>query len=143
MEWDWSAITAVGTSLAALVGIAGIWLNVWEKTKKLNTNFEAVPSFKLYLSNNSLRTTVIIKMMCCVKSHIFHVEYFTGLKELILPPATTRTIDIVKKDIHDAYCQAQMSAICNPNDKVKIVLCDNYGRKYTIRTNFGISAFEE
>lgn len=139
----WNAITAIGTSLAAFVGIAGIWLNVWEKTKKLDTNFETVPSFKIYLSNNSLRTTVITKMICCVKSHTFHVVYFTGLKELILPPATTRTIDIVKKDIHDAYRQARMSAICNPNDKVKFVLCDNYGRKYTIRTNFGISAFEE
>ena len=63
---NWDAISAVGTILAAVVGIAGIWLNLWDKTKKLNVNFETVPSFKIYLSNNSLRTTVITKMMCSV-----------------------------------------------------------------------------
>ena len=33
---NWDAISAVGTILAAIVGIAGIWLNLWDKTKKLN-----------------------------------------------------------------------------------------------------------
>lgn len=68
---NWDAISAVGTILAAVVGVAGIWLNLWDKTKKLNTNFETVPSFKIYLSNNSLRTTVITKMMCSVKTYVF------------------------------------------------------------------------
>lgn len=139
---NWNAVSAVGTILAAAIGAVGIWLNLWEKTKKLNTNFEVVPSFKIYLSNNSLRTTVITKMMYRVKTHIFHVQYFEGLREVILPPATTKIIDINKKDIHDAYCKIQMSAICNPNDKVEIILCDNYGRKYTIKTNLGIGAFK-
>ncbi len=139
---DWNAISAIGTILAAFVGIVGIWLNLWEKTKKLNTNFEMVPRFKIYLCNNSNRTTVITKMMCCVKTNIFYVKHFEGLSELTLPPATAKTIDITKQDIYDAYCQTQLSVLCNPNDKVKFILCDNYGRKYTIKTNLGIDAFK-
>ena len=138
----WDAISAVGTILAAIVGVAGIWLNVWEKTRKLKVDFEIVPSFKIYLSNNSLRSTVITKMMCSVNSHIFYIEYFDGLNELVLPPATTQSIDIVRQNIYDAYCEAKLSAICAPNDKVTISLCDNYGRKYRIKTDMGISAFE-
>ena len=68
---NWNAISAVGTILAAVVGIAGIWLNLWDKTKKLNINFETVPRFKIYLSNNSLRTTIITKIICSVNSNIF------------------------------------------------------------------------
>lgn len=139
---NWDAVSAIGTILAAVVGVAGIWLNLWDKTKKLNTNFEATPSFKIYLANNSLKTTVITKMMCSVKTHIFYVEYFEGLKELTLPPAATQSIDIIKQDIHDAYCKARLCAKCTPNDEVIIILCDNYGRKYKIKTDLGISAFE-
>ena len=139
---NWDAISAVGTILAAIVGIAGIWLNLWDKTKKLKTNFETVPSFKIYLSNNSLRTTVITKMMCSVKTHIFYVEYFEGLRELILPPATTHSIDVIKQDIHDAYCKTKMCALCNSDEKVKIILCDNYGRNYIIKTDLSIDAFD-
>ena len=140
---NWDAISAVGTILAAVVGIAGIWLNLWDKTKKLNINFETVPSFKIYLSNNSLRTTIITKIMCSVSSYIFYVEYFDGLRELTLPPASTHCIDIIKKDIHDAYCKARLCAKCAPNDKVIFTLYDNYGRKYTVKTDLGISAFED
>lgn len=139
---DWNAVSAVGTILAAFVGVVGIWLNLWDKTKKLNTKFEMIPSFKIYLCNNSNRTTVITKMICCVKTHVFYVKYFKGLGELTLPPATAQTIDIIKKDIYDAYCETQMSAICNPNDKVKIILYDNYGRKYIIKTYIGIGVFK-
>jgi len=139
---NWDAVSAIGTILAAVVGVAGIWLNLWDKTKKLNTNFESTPSFKIYLANNSLKTTVITKMMCSVKTHIFYVEYFEGLKELTLPPATTQSIDIIKQDIHDAYCKARLCAKCTPNDEVIIILCDNYGRKYKIKTGLGIGAFK-
>lgn len=140
---NWDAISAVGTILAAVVGIAGIWLNLWDKTKKLNINFETVPSFKIYLSNNSLRTTIINKMMCSVSSYNFYVEYFDGLKELTLPPTSTHCIDIIKKDIHDAYFKARLCAKCAPNDKVIFILHDNFGRKYTVKTDLGISAFED
>ena len=140
---NWNALSAIGTTLAAIVGIIGIWLNLWDKTRKLYTHFEMVPNFKIYLSNNSLRTITITKLSCCINTHIFHVEYFDGLRELTLPPAATQSIDIIKQDISRAYCKINMCAICNPNDKVKIILCDNYGRRYTIKTDLSIDAFQE
>lgn len=140
---NWNALSAIGTTLAAIVGIIGIWLNLWDKTRKIHTHFEMVPNFKIYLSNNSLRTIVIIKMICCIDTHIFYVKHFKGISELNLPPATTQNIDIIKQDIYGAYCKTNMCAICNPNDKVKIILYDNYGRKYIIKTDLSIGAFQE
>lgn len=140
---NWNALSAIGTTLATLVGIIGIWLNLWDKKRKIHTHFEMVPNLKIYLSNNSLRTIVITKMICCIDTHIFHVEYFEGLKELTLPPATTQNIDIIKQDIYRSYCKTNMCAVCNPNDKVKIILYDNYGRKYTVKTDLNIGAFQE
>lgn len=139
----WNALSAIGTTLATIVGIVGIWLNLWDKTRKIHIHFETVPNFKIYLSNNSLRTIAITKMICCIGTHIFYVKYFDGLQELILPPATTQNIDIIKQDVYRAYCEINMSAICTPNDNVKIILYDNYGRKYTIKTDLNISAFQE
>ena len=140
---NWTALSAIGTTLATIVGIVGIWLNLWDKTRKIQAHFETVPNFKVYLSNNSLRTIVITKMICSINTHVFHVEYFEGLSELTLPPATTQNINIIKQDIYRAYHKTNMCAICNPNDKVKIILYDNYGRKYTIKTDLSIDAFQE
>ena len=140
---NWDALSAIGTTLATFVGIIGIWLNLWDKTRKIHTHFEMVPYFKIYLSNNSLRTIVITKMVCCINTHVFHIEYFEGLRELTLPPATIQSIDIIKQDIYSSYCKINMCAICNPKDKVKIILYDNYGRKYTVKTDLSIGAFQE
>ena len=140
---NWNAISAMGTILAAIVGIAGIWINLCDKKRKIHTHFERVPSFKICLSNNSLRTVIITKMIYCIDTHVFHVEYFEGLRELALPPATTQNIDIIKQDVYRTYCKTNMSVICNANDKVKIILYDNYGRKYTIKTDLSIAAFQE
>lgn len=140
---NWNALSAIGTTLATIVGITGIWLNLWDKTRKIHTHFEMVPNFKIYLSNNSLRTIVITKMICSINTHVFHAEYFEGLREMALPPATTQNIGIIKQDIYEAYCKTNMCAICNPNDKVKIIIYDNYGRKYTIKTDLSINAFQE
>lgn len=140
---NWNALSAIGTTLATIVGITGIWLNLWDKTRKIQAHFEMVPNFKIYLSNNSLRTIVITKMICSINTHVFHVEYFEGLSELTLPPATTQNINIIKQDIYRAYYKTNMCAICNPNDKVKIILYDNYGRKYTIKTDLSIDTFQE
>ena len=140
---NWDALSAIGTTLATFVGIIGIWLNLWDKTRKIHIHFETVPNFKIYLSNNSLRTIAITKMICCIGTHIFYVKYFDGLQELILPPATTQNIDIIKQDVYRAYCEINMSAICTPNDNVKIILYDNYGRKYTLKTDLSFAAFQE
>lgn len=140
---NWNAVTAIGTCLAAFVGIAGIWLNLWDKTRKLNIYFEGVPHFKINISNNSQRTAMITKVHYSVKTHIFHVEYFSGLRELTVSPATTQSIYIPKQDIYNAYFQAKIDALCNPDEKIVITLFDNYGRKYTIKTNYGIGIWGE
>ena len=140
---NWNALSAIGTTLATIVGIVGIWLNLWDKTKKLHIHLETVPSFKIYLSNNSLRTIAITKIIYCINTHVFHVKYFDGLRELNLAPATTQNIDIIKQDVYRAYCKTNMSAICSPNDNVKIILYDNYGRKYIIKTDLSIGAFQQ
>ena len=130
MDLNWDALSAIGTILAAIVGVVGIWLNLWDKTKKIHTNFEIVPSFKIHLSNNSLRTVTITKMICCMgtDAHAFYVEYFDGLRELILPPAATHSIDIIKQDVFKSYCETNICAGCNPKDKIRIILYDNYNR---------------
>ena len=140
---DWSAVSAVGTCLAAFVGIVGIWLNLWEKIRKLNIYFEAVPNFEIYISNNSQRAAMITKIDYSVGKHIFHVESFSGLRELTVPPGTTKTIYIPKQDVHNAYFQAKIDALCNPNENIVITLYDNYRKKYTIKTDYGIGAFEK
>lgn len=140
---NWDALSAIGTTLATFVGIIGIWLNLRDKTRKIHTHFEMVPYFKIYLSNNSLRTIVITKMICCINTHVFHIEYFEGLRELTLTPATIQSIDIIRQEIYSSYCKTNMCAICNPKDKVKIILYDNYGRKYTVKTDLSIGAFQE
>lgn len=138
---NWNAVSAIGTTLAAAVGIVGIWLNLRDKSKRLNISFQTVPDLKLYLANNSLRTVVITKMICSVKTHIFYVKYFQGSKELIILPAMTQSVDIIKQEIHDEYCKTGMCSICNANDEVCIILYDNYGRKYTVKTGFNIRIF--
>ena len=138
---NWNALSAIGTTLATIVGIVGIWLNLWDKTRKIHTHFETVPDFKIYLSNNSLRTVAITRMICCIDTHVLHTKYFDGLKELTLPPATTKNIDIVEQVIYKSFCGQNLSAICNPNDKVKFILYDNYDRKYIIKTDLSIDAF--
>ncbi len=139
----WNELSAIGTILAAFVGIIGIWINYRDKTRRLHTYFKMVPNFKIYLSNNSLRTIVVTKMICCIGTQVFYVKYFEGMSELTLPPSTTENIDISKKDIYEEYYNTNMSAICNANDEVKIILYDNYGRKYTIKTNLSINAFQK
>ena len=84
-------------------------------------------------------------MICCIgtDAYTFYVEYFDGLRELTLPPAATHSIDVIKQDIFKSYCETNTYAICNPKDKIRIILYDNYGRKYTIKTDLSIGAFQE
>ena len=99
---DWNAISAIGTIVASIVGIAGIWINLWEKTKRLSIQFFAVPCFKILICNSSLRTVAVTKVVYSLKGRPFHVEYFDGLHEMILPPASTQSISIDKQDIYSS-----------------------------------------
>lgn len=98
--------------------------------------------FRLYISNGSLRSVAITKMVCAVDDHVFSVKMFDGLQEVCLAPASVRKIDIRKEEIYDEYYKCQLDALCNPKDEIIIFLHDNYGRKYRIKTGFVISAFK-
>ena len=139
---DWNALSAIGTTLAAIVGIIGIWLNLCDRTRKLYISLQRVPDLKICISNNSIKTIVITKMICCINTHVFHVEYFEGFREFILPPATTKNLDIIKQDVFEAYCKTKL-CVNKTYDEVKFILYDNYGRKYTIETGFRIADFDE
>lgn len=138
----WTALSAIGTIIAAFVGIAGIWLNIWDKKKRLKASFEAIPSFSIYISNASLRSVIITKIVCTVDNHVFYVKVYDGLQEVCLNPASVKKIEISKQEIYDEYYKCQLDALCNPNDEVVMILHDNYDRKYKIKTGFGISAFK-
>lgn len=140
---DWNIVSAIGTVLAAFVGVAGIWINFWDKHRKLNIKFELIPNAKLYISNNSQRTVAITKLLFCVKDHIFFAEYFDGLKEIYLQPATTTSFSINKKDVYNSYFQHQTETFCNLNENVNIILYDNYDRKHMVKTFFSIESFKE
>ena len=56
---NWDAITAIGTISAAFVGVIGIWINLYEKTKRLSIKFEFIPRVSLYIANNSMRGVFI------------------------------------------------------------------------------------
>lgn len=141
MESFWNILSSVGTVVAAIVGIIGVWLNLWDRTRKLTVDFRMIPSFKIYLSNTSLRSVVITKMVCSVNDHVFYVDYFEGLKAIYLPPATTQDILLDKSELLDSYCKVPMCVLCHDNEKdiVKIVIYDNYGRKYTIREDITVA----
>ena len=140
---DWNAISAIGTIMASFVGIIGIWINLWDKKKRLSTNFEMYPPYKIFISNNSLRTVVITKMVCSINNHIIYVERFSGLEELRISPASIQSITLSKGSILESYEKLNMSAFCNSNEKINITIHDNFGRKYKIKTDLTIGFFRE
>jgi hypothetical protein len=56
---NWDAITGIGTIGATCVVIIGIWLNLYEKTKKLLIKAEYLPRFVIYATNDYMRTVII------------------------------------------------------------------------------------
>ena len=139
---DLDAISAIATSIASMVGIAGIWLNIWQQTKRLSVQFVGVPSFKIFICNNSMRAVAVTKLICSINNHPFYVEHFDGLHEVILQPASTQSIVISKQDVCSSFYKAQMDALSMPNDGIDIVIYDNYGRKYKKKTRMSIGAFK-
>lgn len=133
-------LSSIGTILAAVIGIVGVWLNLWDRTRRLTVDFRTIPSFKIYLSNTSLRSVMITKMVCSVNDNVFYVDYFEGLKAICLPPATTQDISIDKSELLNSYCNLSMNILSqgSEKDKVEIVIFDNYGRKYRIKEDITV-----
>ena len=135
---NWDAITAIGTITAAIVGVSGIWINYYEKTKRLSILFQIVPKIELIISNNSTRSVAITKMIIEIKDYIFYAEYYTGLQQLIVPPASTEAIVINSDAVKAEYKKLSMESLCSKEDTIIIILYDNYKRRYKVKTNLPI-----
>lgn len=140
---DWNIVSAIGTILAAVVGVIGIWINIWEKQRKLNVKIDFVPNAIIYISNNSQRTVAITKIIYSIDNHMFFVEHLAGLEELYLMPATTHSYKINKQNVHNAYIQHQMDLLGCRHKQIVITLYDNYDRKHQIKSNYSIDCFIE
>ena len=123
---------------------ASVWIGIclWEKTKRLKVTFEMIPNYEIFISNDSSRTVNVIRLSCSVNKHVFYVKAFNGLKEKVLHPYTTASVQLDTKEIFNQYYQAQADAFANPKDPISIVIRDHRGRKYTVKTEFGISGFK-
>ena len=138
---NWDAISAVGTIIAAFVGIAGIWISFLDKRRRLVIQFELIPLLKLYICNPSTQTIIVTKMRCSIKTSVFYVEVFDGLREIRLAPSATQSISIAGKSVYDAYHKLQLNEMYSPSESVEITLFDNYNRKYVIKTGATIASF--
>ena len=135
---NWDAITAIGTISAAFVGVIGIWINLHEKTKRLSIKIEYIPCASLYIANNSMRTVMITKIVFSVKQHVFYVDICDGLSEIKIQPGSVDRISFVGEYIIKTYNETQVAALCDPSDRIDIILSDNYRRKYRVKTEFTI-----
>lgn len=139
---NWDALTAVGTIAAAVVGIVGIWINVFEKTRRLSIRLEYVPCLMVYVVNKSLRTVMITKIVLSIMGLIFYVDMLEGLNEIRIQPGGIQIIQLNYKDVQQSHEKAQLGKICNPADKVTITIRDSFRRKYTVKTDMTIGMFE-
>ena len=139
---NWDAITGIGTIGATCVGIIGIWLNLYEKTKKLLIMAEYAPRFVIYATNDSMRTVIITKIVFSIDTHVFYVDIRDGLQELRIQPSGVDRITFNGRSVVQAYHKAGMEKLCNPADKIGITIHDNYKRKYKIRTDLTIGMFD-
>ena len=139
---NWDAITGIGTIGATCVGIIGIWLNLYEKTKKLLIKAEYAPRFVIYATNDSMRTVIITKIVFSIDTHVFYVDIRDGLQELRIQPSGVDRITFNGSSVVQSYHKAGMEKLCNPTDKIGITIHDNYKRKYKIRTDLTIGMFE-
>ncbi len=139
---NWDAITGIGTIAAACVGIIGIWLNFYEKSKRLLIKEEYAPRFVVYATNDSMRTIIITKMVFSVDTHVFYVDIQDGLQEIRIQPGGVEKIVFDGKSVVQSYHKAGIDKLCNPAEKIQIVIHDNYRRKYKIKTDLTIGMFE-
>ena len=140
---NWDAITAIGTISAAFVGVIGIWINLLEKTKRLSIKFEYIPRVSLYIANNSMRGVIITKIVFSVKQHVFYVDMRVGLSEINMQPGSVNRINFEGEEIIKSFKETQVAALCNPSDRVEIILFDNYRRRYRVKTDMTIGMLEQ
>ena len=143
MEWD--ALSAIGTIAAAVVGIVGIFINLWDRTRKLHIDFQVEPPFRIYLSNASIRAISIVKIECLVGKHIFYSKHFEGEDEIYLLPATVRSISLDRIELLNAYCELPVNIMTQlrEDDSIKITFLDNRHKKHKINRRIKVKMLLE
>ena len=110
---NWEAITGIGTLGAAFVGIIGIWLNLYEKTKKLLIKAEYAPRFVIYATNDSMRTVIITRIVFSIDNRVIYVDIRDGLQELRIQPSGVERITFSGSSVVQSYHKVGMEKLCN------------------------------
>ena len=85
-----------------------------------------------------MRGVIITKIVFSVKQHVFYVDMRSGLSEINIQPGSVERISFVGEEIIKSYKETQVAALCNPSDRIDIILSDNYRRKYRVKTDLTI-----
>ena len=142
---EWEALSAIGTIAATVVGVVGIFINLWDRTRKLHIDFQVEPPFRIYLSNASIRAISIVKIECLVGKHIFYSRYFEGEDDICLLPATVRSISLDRIELLNAYCELPVNIMTQfrEYDSIKIIIFDNRCKKYKINRRIKVKTLLE
>ena len=136
MNCNWDALSAIGTIIAASVGMIGILINVFEKIKRLTVNYNFVPKPVVIVCNNSNRPVVLLKMNYFCGGHLFFSKYYSDEEEIVLSSLSAKSVPIeLEKAVKSIYGLG-LDKIISPSDKIELKLYDGYKRGYRIKTEW-------
>lgn len=137
-EMNWSAIAAIGTILAAAVGVLGIIINLHEKTRRLTLEFSYISSMVLYITNPSLRSVIITSIAMGAKGHFFYAEESKGVHTIKIAPGEMEDIIFNMAKVKQQYQDEGIQALCKPKDRIEIIVRDSYKRRYRVKTELTV-----
>lgn len=143
MESKWSAVAAIGTVLAAVVGILGIIFNTLEKTRRLEIQIKYASLLTLLVNNPSLRTVIITSVAVGTKEHCLYTEKRDGLRTIKVAPGALVEVILNKDDVIHQYKDIGLASLCNPEDKIEIIVRDSYNRRYRVRTELTVDTLNK
>ena len=136
----WTVITAIGTVAAAFVGIVGIWVNYYEKHRRLIINVNMFPKPTVYLCNSAASTILITKIRCYAGNSLVDAKPFIGDEELRIAPYTTYSCSLDMDELRCSVSPFIECKICKDSDTIKLELFDNYRRRYKVNTGLTVDA---
>ena len=60
-----------------------------------------------------------------------------------MQPGSVNRINFEGEEIIKSFKETQVAALCNPSDRVEIILFDNYRRRYRVKTDMTIGMLEQ
>ena len=89
-----------------------------------------------------MRTVIITLIEFSIGNYVFYVDIRDGLQELRIQPSGVERITFNESSVVQSYHKAGMEKLCNPADKIDVIIHDNFNRRYKKRTNLTIGMFE-